>query len=160
MTNHTQRKEHTVAGVRTLDHVGITVADLEPAIAFFESLGLVVEGRTFLEGPFVDDVIGIPDSRSEICVLRAPSGGTGVELSCFVRPDHEPGQPTALSTVVGLRNICFEVEDLPELVERLDAEGYGLVGTVGRHEGWLMTYVRGPEGIIVALAEPPTGATD
>ncbi|KRF11301.1 glyoxalase [Nocardioides sp. Soil797] len=140
--------------VKTLDHVGITVSDLDTAIAFFETLGLELEGRMFLEGQFVDDVIGIPDSRSEIAVLKAPSGGAGVELSCFVRPDHEPGSPEALSTVVGIRNVAFEVTDLRGAVERLAADGYGLVGEIGEYENsWRMTYVRGPEGIIVALAE-------
>lgn len=143
-----------MAHVKKFDHVGITVADLEPAIAFFEALGLEVEGRMFLEGEFVDRVIGIPDSRSEIVVLRAPDGGAGVELSCFVRPDHEPGSPDAMSTVVGIRNVAFEITDLLGAVDRLAAEGYGLVGEIGEYENsWRMTYVRGPEGIIVALAE-------
>ena len=144
-----------MAQVRTFDHVGITVTDIDRAAEFFVSLGLEVEGRTFLEGEFVDAVIGIPDSRSEILTLRPPDGGTGVELSCFVRPDHETGSPNPMSTEVGIRNICFAVEGLHELVDRLAAGGYGLVGTIGEHEGWLMTYVRGPEGIIVALAEAP-----
>ena len=144
-----------MAQVRTFDHVGITVADIDSAAEFFVTLGLEIEGRTFLEGPFVDAVIGIPDSRSEILTLRTPDGGTGVELSCFVRPDHEPGSKNPMSTEVGIRNICFQVDGLRELVDRVAEDGYGLVGSIGDHEGRLMTYVRGPEGIIVALAEPP-----
>ncbi|AMM32404.1 glyoxalase [Sinomonas atrocyanea] len=140
--------------VRRLDHVGITVADLEAATAFFVGLGLEVEGRMTMEGEFVDTVIGIPGSRSEIVMLRPPDGGAGVELSRFLRPDHEPGSPTAMSTELGLRNVAFEVEDLPAALERLAADGYGLVGGVGEYEHvWRMAYVRGPEGIIVALAE-------
>ena len=81
--------------VRRFDHVGITVADLEAVTAFFVRLGLEVEGRMFVEGEFLDTVIGIPDSRTEIVMLRPPDGGTGVELSSFVRPDHEPGSPAA-----------------------------------------------------------------
>ncbi|MGT2464066.1 VOC family protein [Sinomonas atrocyanea] len=139
---------------RRLDHVGITVADLEAATAFFVGLGLEVEGRMTMEGEFVDTVIGIPGSRSEIVMLRPPDGGAGVELSRFLRPDHEPGSPTAMSTELGLRNVAFEVEDLPAALERLAADGYGLVGGVGEYERvWRMAYVRGPEGIIVALAE-------
>ena len=76
--------------IKQFDHVGITVADLDAATAFFAELGLEVEGRTFLEGEFVDTVIGIPDSRTEIVMLRPPGGGTGVELARFVRPDHSP----------------------------------------------------------------------
>lgn len=140
--------------VRRLDHVGITVADLGRATAFFLRLGLEVEGRMLMEGEFVDTVIGIPGSRSEIVMLRPPDGGAGVELSCFLRPDHEPGSPAAMSTELGLRNVAFEVDDLPAALERLAADGYGLVGGVGEYEhAWRMAYVRGPEGIIVALAE-------
>ncbi|GAB2758912.1 VOC family protein [Sinomonas soli] len=140
--------------VQRLDHVGITVADLDAATAFFVGLGLEVEGRTAMEGEFVDTVIGIPGSRSEIVMLRPPDGGAGVELSSFVRPAHEPGSPGAMSTEVGLRNVAFEVEDLPAAVERLAADGYGLVGGVGEYENvWRMAYVRGPEGILVALAQ-------
>ena len=140
--------------IRSFDHVGITVADLDRVTAFFVGLGLEVEGRTFLEGEFVDTVIGIPNSRSEIVTLRLPDGGTKLELSSFVRPDHEPGSPNAMSTELGLRNVCFVVDDLQAVVERMAADGYGLVGGIGQYEEiWRMTYVRGPEGIIVALAQ-------
>ena len=79
--------------IRRFDHVGITVADLDTATAFFVGLGFEIEGRMVMEGEFVDTVIGIPDSRSEIVMLRPPDGGTGLELSSFIRPDHEPGSP-------------------------------------------------------------------
>lgn len=140
--------------IRSFDHVGITVADIDKAAAFFVGLGFEVEGRTFMEGEFVDAVIGIPSSRSEILMLRLPDGGTKLELSSFVRPDHEPGSPEAMSTELGLRNIAFEVDDLQAIVDRLAVDGYGLVGGIGQYEDmWRMTYVRGPEGIIVSLAQ-------
>ena len=140
--------------VRRFDHVGITVADLDKATAFFVRLGLEVEGRMSMEGEFVDTVIGIPDSQSEIVMLRPPDGGPGVELSSFVRPDHQPGSPAAMSTELGLRNVAFEVDDIQAAVDGLAADGYGLVGGIGQYENlWRMAYVRGPEGIIVALAE-------
>src|SRR3954463_6612695 len=140
--------------VRRFDHVGITVADLDAVTAFFVGLGLEVEGRGFLEGEFVDTVIGIPNSRSEVVTLRPPDGGTGLELSSFVHPAHEPGSPAAMSTELGLRNVMFEVDALEAVVDRLAADGYGLVGGIGQYEHvWRMVYVRGPEGIIVALAE-------
>ena len=136
------------------DHVGITVANLDAVTAFFVGLGLEIEGRMFMEGEFVDTVIGIPNSRSEVVTLRPPDGGTGLELSSFVHPDHQPGSPEAMSTELGLRNVMFEVDDLQAVVDRLAADGYGLVGSIGQYEDmWLMTYVRGPEGIIVSLAE-------
>src|SRR5207342_2713282 len=140
--------------VRRFDHIGLTVADLDVVTAFFVALGLEVEGRTFVEGEFIDTVCGIPDSRTEIVMLRPPGGGTAVELSRFIRPDHEPGSPTAMANELGLRSVAFEVDDLQAVVDRLAADGYGLVGGVGQYEHiWRMAYVRGPEGIIVSLAE-------
>src|SRR5260370_41262099 len=91
------------------DHVGITVADLDTVTAFFVGLGLEVEGRMVMEGEFVDTVIGIPNSRSEIITLRPPDGGTALELSSFSRPNHEPGSPDAMSNELVRRDVCFEV---------------------------------------------------
>lgn len=143
-----------MARIRSFDHVGITVADLERATAFFVGLGLEIEGRTPMEGEFVDTVTGIPGSRSEIVMLRPPDGGTGLELSTFSHPELQPGSPDAMSTEIGLRNVAFVVEDIGAEVDRLAAEGYGLVGGIGQYEQmWRMAYVRGPEGIIVALAQ-------
>ena len=140
--------------VRRFDHVGITVADLDAVTAFFVGLGLEVEGRMFIEGEFVDTVIGIPGSRSEIVMLRPPDGGTRLELSSFDRPDHLPGSPAAPANELGLRNVAFEVNDLQAAVDWAATEGYGLVGGIGEYEGaYRMAYVRGPEGIIVSLAE-------
>ncbi len=144
-----------MAQIKRFDHVGITVADLTAVTAFFVGLGLEVEGtRMFIEGDFLDTVIGIPGSRTEIVMLRPPDGGTRLELSSFVRPDHEPGSPAAMANELGLRNVAFEVDDLRATVEQLAADGYGLVGDIGEYEqSWRMAYVRGPEGIIVSLAE-------
>ena len=140
--------------VQRFDHVGITVGDIDFVTEFFVRLGLEVEGRTFVEGEFVDTVTGIPDSRSEIVVLRPPDGGTAVELSSFVRPEHEPGSPTAMANELGLRNIAFVVADLQAAVDDLAADGFGLVGGIGEYEDtWRMAYVRGPEGVIVSLSE-------
>ncbi len=140
--------------IKHFDHVGITVADLDSVTAFFVGLGLEVEGRMFVEGEFLDTVSGIPDARTEIVMLRPPGGGTGVELSSFVRPDHRPGSPAAMANELGLRNVCFEITDLQATVDGLAAAGYRLVGGVGQHENsWRMAYVRGPEGIVVSLAE-------
>jgi catechol 2,3-dioxygenase-like lactoylglutathione lyase family enzyme len=145
----------SVAPVRRFDHVGITVADLDAMTAFFMGLGFEVVGtRMGLKGEFLDTVTGIPDSRTEIVMLRLPDGGTMVELSRFVRPSHIEGSPAAMSNELGLRNVAFEVDDLEAVVDRLGADGYGLVGGIGDYErAWRMAYVRGPEGIIVSLAE-------
>jgi catechol 2,3-dioxygenase-like lactoylglutathione lyase family enzyme len=144
-----------VAHALRFDHVGITVANLDVVTTFFLALGLETEGtRTVVEGEFLDTVIGIPDSRTEIVMLRPPGGGTLLELSSFVRPDHLPGSPASMANELGLRNVAFEVDDLQTTVDRLAADGHGLVGGIGQYEdSWLMAYVRGPEGIIVSLAE-------
>jgi catechol 2,3-dioxygenase-like lactoylglutathione lyase family enzyme len=100
---------HPMSHIRRFDHVGITVADLDTVTTFFVGLGLEVEGtRMFVEGEFLDTVIGIPDSRTEIVMLRPPDGGTRLELSSFVRPDHEPGSPAAMANELGLRNVAYE----------------------------------------------------
>lgn len=140
--------------LRAFDHVGITVSDLDAAVAFFVALGLEPDGRTFVEGEFIDTVCGIPGSRTEIVMLRLPGGGTAVELSSFVRPDAVPGSPAAMANELGLRSVAFQVDDLRAEVDRCAAAGYGLVGGIGEYENiWRMAYVRGPDGIIVALAE-------
>ena len=140
--------------VKHRDHVGITVADIDKAIEFFVALGLEAGDRMAMQGEFVDTVIGIPGSQSEIAMLYPPDGGTALELSTFTRPDHAPGSPEAMSNEIGLRNVAFEVHDIDAAVASVAALGYGLVGGIGTYEDqWRMTYVRGPEGIIVALAE-------
>jgi catechol 2,3-dioxygenase-like lactoylglutathione lyase family enzyme len=144
---------HRMSRIRR-DHVGITVADLDVVSAFFVELGFEVEGRTFLEGEFLDSVIGIPDSRTEMVMLRPPDDGTRLELTRFIRPDHEPGSPAAMANELGLSNVSFEVGDLQAILDRLAGDGYGVIGGVGEYEHvWRMASVRGPEGIIVNLAE-------
>ncbi|GAA1722654.1 VOC family protein [Nonomuraea bangladeshensis] len=143
-----------MAFIRRFDHVGITVADLDAATAFFVSLGLEADQKMAVEGEFLDTVIGMTDARTEIVMLRPPGGGTTLELSSFTRPDHLPGSPAAPANELGLRNVAFEVHDLRAAVDHAAAAGYGLVGGIGEYEGvWRMAYVRGPEGIIVSLAE-------
>ena len=143
-----------MAHVRRFDHIGITVADLAAATAFFVGLGLEVEGTGTVEGEFVETVCAVPGARCEIAMLRPPDGGCRLELSSFVTPDHVPGSPAAMPNELGLRNVSFEVGDLDAVVEELARDGYGLVGGVGEYEGSVrMAYVRGPEGIIVSLFE-------
>jgi catechol 2,3-dioxygenase-like lactoylglutathione lyase family enzyme len=141
--------------IKRFDHVGITVADIDAATRFFLDLGLEHEGGPMpMEGEFLDTVCGIPNAKTTIVTLHAPGGGTGVELSTFERPPLGPGQPEAMANEIGIRSVAFEVTGLREMVERLTAAGHSLDGGIGQYEEqWLMAYVRGPEGIIVALAE-------
>jgi catechol 2,3-dioxygenase-like lactoylglutathione lyase family enzyme len=143
-----------MSSIRHFDHVGITVADLDTVTSFFAGLGFEIEGRTVLEGEFLDTVVGIPNSRTEMVMLRPPDGGTGLELATFIRPNHEPGSSGAMANELGLRSVAFEVDDLLAILDALAADGYHLVGGVGQYEGvWRMASVRGPEGIIVSLAQ-------
>ncbi len=140
--------------IRRFDHIGITVADLDSATAFFVGLGLEVEGTGSVEGEFVETVCGIPDARCQIAMLKSPGDGYRLELSSFITPDHVPGSPAAMANELGLRNVSFEVGDLQAAIDAVAADGYGLVGGVGEYEGSVrMAYVRGPEGIIVSLFE-------
>lgn len=141
--------------IRRFDHVGITVSDLDAATTFFLDLGLRIEGGPLpMEGDFLDTVCGIPDARTTIVMMSAPDGGAGIELSTFERPALGPGQPDAMANEIGIRSVAFEVTGLRDMVERLTASGHRVDGGIGQYEDqWLMAYVRGPEGIIVALAE-------
>ena len=140
--------------IKRFDHVGVTVEDLDRATAFFVRLGLEVEGRTFVEGAFIDTVIDIPDSRTEIVMLTCPGGGSSVELSSFVQPDPVPGSSTPMANELGLRSLGFQVHDIEAAVAAVAEDGYGLIGAVGQYEGiWKQAYIRGPEGIIVSVAE-------
>ena len=90
-----------MSSVRRFDHVGITVEDLDTVSAFFVELCFGVKGRTFLDGEFLDTVIGIPDSRTEIVMLRPPDGGAGLELASFIQPHRESGSPAAMANELG-----------------------------------------------------------
>ena len=143
-----------MAHIQRFDHVGITVADLDSAVAFFVGLGLEVEGTGSVEGEFVETVCGLPDARCNIAMLRPPDGGSRLELSSFVTPDNLPGTPAAMPNEVGLRNVSFEVGDLDAALASVASDGYELVSGVGSYEDSVrMAYVRGPEGIIVSLFE-------
>jgi catechol 2,3-dioxygenase-like lactoylglutathione lyase family enzyme len=143
-----------MAHIRRFDHIGITVADLDSATAFFVGLGLEVVGTGSVQGEFAETVCGIPGTHCEIAMLRPPDGGSMLELARFVAPDHLPGSPTAMANELGLRNVSFEVGDLDAAVAAVAADGYGLVGGIGEYENSVrMAYVRGPEGIVVSLFE-------
>jgi catechol 2,3-dioxygenase-like lactoylglutathione lyase family enzyme len=139
--------------IQRFDHIGITVADLDAATAFFVKLGLEVEGTGSVQGEFVETVCAIPGAHCQIVMLKSPDGAR-LELSSFVTPDHLPGSPAAMANEVGLRNVSYEVGDLQAAIDDLAADGYGLVGGIGEYQGAVrMAYVRGPEGIVVSLFE-------
>lgn len=139
-----------------MDHVSVVVEDLPAAVAYFEALGMTVEGRTPVEGDWVDRVVGIEGVRVDVVMLRTPDGHGRLEVTRFRSPAATTGEPfPAPPTALGLRSVMFAVDDVDASVERLRPHGGELVGEVSRFEdAYRLCYVRGPGGIIVALAEP------
>jgi catechol 2,3-dioxygenase-like lactoylglutathione lyase family enzyme len=140
--------------IQRMDHVSVVVADLEAAIAFFLELGLELEGEAGVEGPWVDRVSGLEDVRVDIAMVRTPDGHGRIELTKFHSPSAISAEPNAPANTLGLRSIMFAVEDIEDAVARLRAHGAELVGELDQYEdSYRLCYVRGPAGIIVALAE-------
>lgn len=140
--------------IRHVNHIGINVVDLEAAKVFFLNFGFTVMGEMRMEGELVERVIGLKDVRDDLVMLEAPDGQFNIELIKFHHPvDPEGIRPIAANTL-GLRHLAFEVEDLDGIVKTLQQRGIKLVGEVQTYENsWKLCYVRGPEGIILELAE-------
>jgi catechol 2,3-dioxygenase-like lactoylglutathione lyase family enzyme len=138
-----------------MDNVGIVVDDLKAATAFFVELGLELEGEATVEGRWVDRVVGLDGVRNDIAMMRTPDGHGRLELMKFHRPTAVSAEPkNAPANTLGIRRIMFAVKDIEDVLTRLQAHGAELVGELGQYEDkYRLCYVRGPEGIIVALAE-------
>lgn len=140
-----------------MDNVGIVVDDLKAAIAFFVELGLELEGETTVEGLWVDRTVGLDGVRSDIAMLRTPDGHGRLELSKFHTPPATAIEPNAPVNRLGMGRIMFAVDDIEDVVSRLQSKGAELVGEVTQYEDmYRLCYLRGPEGIIIALAEQLT----
>ena len=141
--------------LQRMDNVLIVVDDLEAAKAFFVELGMELEGEMAVEGRWVDLVVGLENVRAEIAMMRTPDGHGRVELTKFRNPELVGAEPAiAPPNTLGLRQIMFAVEDIDGTVARLRAHGAELVGEVAQDEDkYRLCYMRGPAGIIVALAE-------
>jgi len=139
-----------------MDNVLLVVNDLEGAIAFFTELGMTLEGRMEVEGPWVDRTIGIDGARSEIAMMRTPDGHGGIELDKFHIPEAvvpEPGPSTV--PAIGYRRVMFAVDDIDTVVARLERVGGELVDEVVQYEdAYRLCYMRGPDGILIGLAQP------
>ncbi len=141
--------------VLRMDNVGIVVEDLEAVVAFFVELGLEVEGSGTIEGEWAGRVTGVADQRVEVAMLRTPDGHSRLELSRFLHPPVVADHRTAPVNAFGYLRAMFAVDDLDDTLARLAAHGTTLVGEVVRFEdAYLLCYVRGPEGLLVGLAEP------
>jgi catechol 2,3-dioxygenase-like lactoylglutathione lyase family enzyme len=137
-----------------MDNVGIVVDDLAAAIAFFIELGLELEGEATVEGRSVDRLVGLEGVRSDVAMLRTPDGHGRIELSKFHTPAAVSGDPNAPVNRLGMGRIMFAVDDIDAVVAGLQARGSELVGEVVQYEdSYRLCYVRGPEGILIALAE-------
>ena len=137
-----------------MDHVGIVVDDLAAAKAFFVELGLELDGEASVEGRSVDRVVGLEGVRSDIAMMRTPDGHARVELAKFHTPPGRGGDPPAPANAPGIRHITFAVQGIDDVLARLRTHGAELVGELERYENrYRLCYVRGPEGIIIELAE-------
>jgi catechol 2,3-dioxygenase-like lactoylglutathione lyase family enzyme len=138
-----------------MHNVLIVVEDLEAAKAFFVELGMELEGEMPLEGRWVDLVVGLENVRCEIAVMRTPDGHGRVELTRFHAPAAVRAEPkNAPVNTLGIRRIMFAVDDIEDVLARLRAHGAELVGEVTQYQNiYRLCYIRGPEGIIIALAE-------
>ncbi len=141
--------------VQSMHHVSVVVRDLEVSKAFFAALGLELEGETPIEGEWVDRINALDDIRVEIAMMRTPDGHGRLELTKFHSPVAvSAGPQPPPSNTLGLRSVMFEVDDVDAAVEAVLAQGGELVGEVVRYEdGYRRCYVRGPEGVIIALSE-------
>jgi catechol 2,3-dioxygenase-like lactoylglutathione lyase family enzyme len=141
--------------LQRMDNVLIVVEDLEAAKAFFVELGMVLEGEMPVEGRWVDRIVGLENVRCEIAVLRTPDGHGRIELDKFHTPAAIRVEPTNTPVnTLGIRRIMFAVDDLDGLLARLRTHGAELIGEVVQYEDtYRLCYIRGPEGIIVALAQ-------
>jgi catechol 2,3-dioxygenase-like lactoylglutathione lyase family enzyme len=141
--------------IQRMDHVSVVVDDLEAAIAFFVELGMELEGEAPIEGPSVDRLNGLDGVRVDIAMMRTPDGHGRLELTKFHTPTAVSAEPeNAPPNTLGLRSVMFAVDDIDAAVAALRAHGAELVGEVAEYQdSYRLCYVRGPEGVIVALAE-------
>ena len=140
--------------VKRMDNVSIVVESLDTAISFFAELGLELEGRTTIEGEWAGRVTGLRHQRVEIAMMRTPDGHSRLELSRFLTPPVVADHRNAPVNALGYLRVMFTVEDIDETLARLRKRGAQLVGEVVQYEdAYRLCYLRGPEGILIGLAE-------
>jgi catechol 2,3-dioxygenase-like lactoylglutathione lyase family enzyme len=141
--------------IQRMDNVLIVVEDIEAAKAFFAELGMELEGETQVEGPWVDQTVGLKDVRADITMMRTPDGHGRVELTKFHTPPAVRVEPeNAPANALGIRRIMFTVDDVHDVVARLRSHGAELLGEIAQYENsYRLCFMRGPEGIIIGLAQ-------
>ncbi len=154
---NTSKSDSTLASMalKRMDNVGIVFEDLKAAIAFFTELGLSVEGEMSVEGKWVDKCVGLEGVRTDIAVMRTPDGHSKIELMQFHHPKAIAPQPRIPSSnTLGMGRIMFAVDDIDDTVTRLGALGGKVLDEIVQYENaYRLCYMRGPEGIIIALAQ-------
>jgi catechol 2,3-dioxygenase-like lactoylglutathione lyase family enzyme len=140
--------------VKRMDNVGIVVESLDDAISFFSELGLKLEGRAMVEGEWAGRITGLGNQRVEIAMLVTPDGHSRLELSRFLTPPVVADHRNAPVNALGYLRVMFAVDDLDETLAKLGKHGAELVGEVVRYEqSYRLCYIRGPEGLLIGLAE-------
>ena len=140
--------------VKRMDNVGIVVESLDSAISFFSELGLKLEGRTMIEGEWAGRVTGLGSQRVEIAMMVTPDGHSRLELSRFLTPPVIADHRNAPVNALGYLRVMFAVDDIDETLAKLRKQGAQLVGEVVQYEeAYRLCYIRGPEGLLIGLAE-------
>lgn len=140
--------------LKRMDNVGIVVEDLDAAVEFFTELGLELEGRAPIEGDWADGVTGLRGMRVEIAMMRTPDGHSRLEMSRFIAPQVIADHRNAPVNALGYLRVMFAVEDIDDTLVRLGKRGAKLVGEVVQYkDNYRLCYIRGPEGIIIGLAQ-------
>jgi catechol 2,3-dioxygenase-like lactoylglutathione lyase family enzyme len=154
-TDDTDQRDHGRGTIRRMDNVAIVVDDLAAAKAFFAELGLELEGEATVEGSAVDRLVGLEGVRSDIAMMRTPDGHGRLELTKYHTPSSREGDPRAPANTLGAHRVMFAVENIDDIVDRLRPHGAELLGELVQYENsYRLCYLRGPAGILVALAEP------
>jgi catechol 2,3-dioxygenase-like lactoylglutathione lyase family enzyme len=137
-----------------MDNMGVVVDDLDATVDFFVELGLELEGRGAIEGPWAGRVTGLGDQQVEVAMMRTPDGHGRLELSRFLRPPVVADHRNAPVNALGYLRVMFAVDDIDDTVERLRKHGAQLVGDVVEYEDtYRLCYIRGPEGLLIGLAQ-------
>jgi catechol 2,3-dioxygenase-like lactoylglutathione lyase family enzyme len=141
--------------IQRMDNVAIVVDDLEAAVAFFTELGMELEGEAQIEGPYADQTVGLVGVSTDIAMMRTPDGHGRLELTKYRTPEASSADPpNPPPNTLGLHRVMFAVDDIDDTIVRLRTHGAELLGEVAQYEGmYRLCYLRGPSGIIVALAE-------
>jgi catechol 2,3-dioxygenase-like lactoylglutathione lyase family enzyme len=143
-----------MSGLKRMDNMGIVVEDLPATIAFFEELGLELEGQAMIEGEWAGRITGLGDQRVEVAMMRTPDGHSRLELSRFLAPQVVADHREAPVNALGYLRVMFAVDDLHDTLARLRERGAELVGEVVQYQdAYRLCYIRAPEGLLIGLAE-------